>query len=144
MSRELRRKTLDAIRDLNEVQLKTVGDAETLTRIAQYELAFRMQMSVPDVMDISKEPQHILDLYGAKPGLRFACRVRLTIREFFTRAMIRRSQIIVCWLAGWSSAACGSYRFTTGAGTITAHLPASHAMRRCRSSASRSTAPWRA
>jgi hypothetical protein len=68
MSRDLRRKTLDALRDLNEMQVKAVGDEETLTRIAQYELAFRMQMSVPDVMDISKEPAYIREMYGAKPG----------------------------------------------------------------------------
>lgn len=68
MDRPLRRKTLDALKDLNEYQVKNVGDPETLTRIQQYELAYRMQISVPEVMDISKEPQHILDLYGAKPG----------------------------------------------------------------------------
>lgn len=64
----LRRKSIDAMRDLNQIQLDRVGDAETLTRIAQYELAFRMQTSVPEVMDISQEPQHVLDLYGAMPG----------------------------------------------------------------------------
>jgi hypothetical protein len=68
MSRKARRKTLDALRDLNTYQHKHVGDPETLTRIAQYELAFRMQMSVPGVMDLSKEPEHILKLYGARPG----------------------------------------------------------------------------
>ena len=68
MSREARRKTLDALKDLNEYQNQHIGDPETLTRIAQYELSYRMQMSVPKVMDIGKEPQHILDLYGAKPG----------------------------------------------------------------------------
>lgn len=68
LNRSARRKTLDAIRDLNEYQHEQVGDPETLTRIAQYELAYRMQMSVPDVMDIGKEPKHILDLYGASPG----------------------------------------------------------------------------
>ncbi|MCG8649018.1 MAG: DUF1501 domain-containing protein [Pirellulales bacterium] len=68
MSRGVRRKTLDALRDLNQSQHQRVGDPETLTRIAQYELAFRMQVSVNAVMDISREPQHILDLYGAKPG----------------------------------------------------------------------------
>jgi len=68
MSRAARRKTLDALKDLNEYQHRHIGDPETLTRIAQYELAFRMQMSVPEVMDISREPQSILDLYGAKPG----------------------------------------------------------------------------
>ena len=68
MTRPLRRKLLDRVRQLNEIQHAAVGDSETLTRIAQYELAFRMQMSVPEVMDISKEPQHVLDLYGARPG----------------------------------------------------------------------------
>jgi hypothetical protein len=68
MDRELRRKTLDALRDLNEEQARELGHPETATRIAQYELAFRMQTSVPDVMDISREPQPVLDAYGAKPG----------------------------------------------------------------------------
>ena len=68
ISREKRRKALDALRDLNELQHNAIGDPETLTRISQYELAFRMQVSVPEVMDIRKEPQHILDLYGARPG----------------------------------------------------------------------------
>ena len=68
MDRELRRKTLDALRDLNEEQARELGHPETATRIAQYELAFRMQTSVPDVMDITREPQTVLDDYGAKPG----------------------------------------------------------------------------
>ena len=59
---------LDTVAQMNDAEFKRSGDPETLTRIAQYELAFRMQVSVPEVMDISKEPQHILDLYGAKPG----------------------------------------------------------------------------
>ncbi|WP_437203245.1 DUF1501 domain-containing protein [Planctomicrobium sp. SH664] len=68
MDRELRRDTLDALRDLNQLQMEELGHPETLTRIAQYELAFRMQTSVPEVMDISREPQHLLQAYGAEPG----------------------------------------------------------------------------
>ncbi|WP_437230916.1 DUF1501 domain-containing protein [Planctomicrobium sp. SH661] len=68
MSRPLRRQTLDALKDLNELQARELGHPETLTRIAQYELAFRMQTAVPEVMDITQEPQHILDAYGARPG----------------------------------------------------------------------------
>ncbi|MGZ8921368.1 MAG: DUF1501 domain-containing protein, partial [Limisphaerales bacterium] len=68
MDRTLRRKTLDALRDLNELQAQELGHPETITRIAQYELAYRMQVSVPDVMDISREPQSLLEKYGAKPG----------------------------------------------------------------------------
>ncbi len=68
MDRTIRRKTLDAMRDLNELQEKELGNPETRTRIAQYELAFRMQTSVPEVMDISKEKPETLEAYGAKPG----------------------------------------------------------------------------
>src|SRR5687767_9073372 len=68
MDRSLRRKTLNALRDLNELQAQELGHPETTTRIAQYELAYRMQVSVPDVMDISREPQQVLEAYGAKPG----------------------------------------------------------------------------
>src|SRR5258708_1146968 len=68
MSRSLRRETLDALHDLNEMQAEELGHPETLTRIAQYELAFRMQTSVPEVMDISKETKETLDAYGATPG----------------------------------------------------------------------------
>ena len=68
MDREMRRRTLDTLRELNEVQSQELGNPETATRIAQYELAFRMQASVPEVMDISQEPPALLDAYGAKPG----------------------------------------------------------------------------
>jgi len=68
MNRDLRRASLDALRDLNEMQAKELGHPETLTRISQYELAFRMQTAVPEVMDISQEPKKILEEYGAQPG----------------------------------------------------------------------------
>ena len=68
MDRALRRRMLDTVAEMNQAEHRRAGDPETLTRIAQYELAYRMQMSVPEVMDISKEPRHILDLYGARPG----------------------------------------------------------------------------
>lgn len=68
MSRQVRRQSLDALRQLNELELQEFGDPETLTRIAQYELAYRMQISVPSVMDISQEPKHVLESYGAQPG----------------------------------------------------------------------------
>ena len=68
MNRDLRRLSLDALRELNELQAIGVGDPDTRTRIAQYELAFRMQTSVPEVMNINDEPQHVIDAYGAKPG----------------------------------------------------------------------------
>jgi hypothetical protein len=63
-----RRRVLDTIAELNHAHLADVGDPEIATRINQYEMAFRMQASVPDLMDLSDESQATLDLYGAKPG----------------------------------------------------------------------------
>jgi hypothetical protein len=59
-----RRVMLDALGTLNRRQLGRYGDPETRTRIAQYEMAFRMQRSVPELVDLASEPRHILDLYG--------------------------------------------------------------------------------
>jgi len=66
-----RRRMLDALGRLNQHQFAQVGDPDTQTRIAQYEMAFRMQASVPDLIDLNQEPRHVLDLYGPevnRPG----------------------------------------------------------------------------
>ena len=68
IDRGMRRTTLDAIRDLNLMRHARSGDPETLARIGQYELAYRMQVAVPEVMDISKEPDAMHTLYGTDPG----------------------------------------------------------------------------
>lgn len=68
MDRTLRRKSLDTLAELNAIQSQQFGHPETMTRIAQYELAYRMQSSVPEVMDITRESQQTLDAYGAKIG----------------------------------------------------------------------------
>lgn len=68
IGRDVRRMSLDTLRELNEMQAKEFGHPETQTRIAQYELAFRMQTSVPEVMDISRESKETIEAYGAKPG----------------------------------------------------------------------------
>ncbi len=68
IDRESRRRTLDALKELNEQELKEFGDPETLTRIEQYELAFRMQTAVPEVMDLTKEDKKTVEQYGAQPG----------------------------------------------------------------------------
>lgn len=71
VDRDSRRKMLNRLRELHEAQLAATGDAELNTRIAQYEMAFRMQSSVPDVTNIADEPEHVLNLYGPdakKPG----------------------------------------------------------------------------
>ncbi len=67
----IRRKTLDGIKALNEIKEKELGDPETRTRIEQYEMAYRMQTSVPELVDINKEPDSTFKLYGdnaKKPG----------------------------------------------------------------------------
>jgi len=64
----IQRDSLDTIRKLNSMRLDTTGDPEIATRINSYEMAFRMQTSAPELMDVSKEPQHILDMYGVEPG----------------------------------------------------------------------------
>ena len=68
IDRDMRRLSLDTLRELNEIQAGDLGHPETQTRIAQYELAYRMQMSVPEVMDINKESAATIEAYGAKPG----------------------------------------------------------------------------
>jgi hypothetical protein len=68
ISDSMRRKELDVLAELNQLQAVEMGHPETLTRIAQYELAYRMQMAVPEVMDLGKENQATLEAYGAKPG----------------------------------------------------------------------------
>ncbi|HIM31802.1 MAG TPA: DUF1501 domain-containing protein [Planctomycetes bacterium] len=71
IDRPLRRTMLDDLRELNEIQFDQIGDPEITARVAQYEMAYRMQMSVPELADISNEPQSTFDLYGEdakKPG----------------------------------------------------------------------------
>ncbi|MGN6386362.1 MAG: DUF1501 domain-containing protein [Verrucomicrobiota bacterium] len=65
---KIQRDTLDSIRALNEKHLGVIGDPEIATRINSFEMAYRMQSSAPELMDISKEPKHILDMYGVEPG----------------------------------------------------------------------------
>src|SRR4051812_6736412 len=60
--------TMEAIRKLNEKHLGAMGDPEIATRINSFEMAYRMQTSAPELIDISKEPKHILEMYGVEPG----------------------------------------------------------------------------
>src|SRR5437773_8808171 len=68
MDRQMQRDSLDAIKRLNQRHLDLVGDPEIATRINSYEMAYRMQSSAPELMDISKEPKSVLEMYGAEPG----------------------------------------------------------------------------
>jgi hypothetical protein len=68
VDRDERRASIDAINEINQQHYKEVGDPEILSRIAQYEMAYRMQIAVPDVMNINNEPKYIHEMYGTKPG----------------------------------------------------------------------------
>jgi Protein of unknown function (DUF1501) len=68
LNAKMQRESIDAINRLNRLEDATVHDPEIQTRISQYEMAFKMQSSVPGLMDMSKEPQSVLDAYGAHPG----------------------------------------------------------------------------
>jgi hypothetical protein len=68
VDKELERDSLDSIRRLNQIRLGVTGDPEIATRIASFEMAFRMQSSAPELMDVSREPKKVLEMYGAEPG----------------------------------------------------------------------------
>jgi hypothetical protein len=68
MNRDLRKASIDAINQVNEQEYKEYNDPEILSRISQYEMAYRMQIAAPNIMNINDEPQYIHDMYGTKPG----------------------------------------------------------------------------
>ena len=68
VARQQQREIVDAVSKLNEINAQNSKDPEIASRISQYEMAFRMQTSVPNLMDVADEPQHVLDLYGTKGG----------------------------------------------------------------------------
>jgi hypothetical protein len=97
---ELRRKQLDGLRALNEMTYKKVGDPETHTRIQQFEMAFRMQSSVPDLMNVKNEPDSTYKLYGdeaKKPGT-FAFNALLA-----RRLVERGTRFVQIYLNNWDN-----------------------------------------
>jgi len=98
VSPELRRRMLDGISQLNEKKLQDFGDPEIATRIAQYEMGYRMQTSVPELADISNEPKEVLDMYGPQvhqPGT-FARNCLLA-----RRLIERGTRFVQLMHAGW-------------------------------------------
>ncbi|HTU22580.1 MAG TPA: DUF1501 domain-containing protein [Gemmataceae bacterium] len=65
---QIQRESLDTLQRLNKARLDVIGDPEIATRINSFEMAYRMQSSAPELMDLSREPQHVLRMYGAEPG----------------------------------------------------------------------------
>jgi len=97
--REVRRDTLDALRDLNDMRLKETLDPEIETRISQYELAYRMQTSVPDLMDIAHEPAEVHELYGTEPGKKSFANNCLLAR----RLVERGTRFVQLYHRGWDT-----------------------------------------
>lgn len=103
VTRGLRRRTLDALQEINEATAREVGDPETVTRLAQYELAFRMQVDASDAFDISREPASIHQLYGTEPGKESFANNCLLARRLAERG-VRYIQLFD-W--GWDSHGAG-------------------------------------
>jgi hypothetical protein len=68
ITRDIRKASIDAINEINQAEFKEYGDPEILSRISQYEMAYKMQISAPEVMNINSEPEYIHEMYGTKPG----------------------------------------------------------------------------
>src|SRR5262249_19533953 len=98
MSAEARRGLLDDLAKLNELKLQEVGDPEIATRVAQYEMAYRMQTSVPALTDRSNEPKHVLDLYGPDVHRQGSFARNCLLARRLTERGVRYVQLIH---AGW-------------------------------------------
>jgi Protein of unknown function (DUF1501) len=99
VSEQARRESLDTIRDLNEMHLKSAGDPEIVTRIASYEMAYRMQSSVPELTDISKEPASIHEMYGTEPGKKSFANNCLLARRLVERGV----RFVQLYHRGWDN-----------------------------------------
>src|SRR5262249_34846329 len=87
----------DAVGELNQAHLAEAGDPEIATRISQYEMAYRMQASVPEMMDLKKEPLKVLEMYGAQPGKASFANNCLLARRLVERGV----RIVELYDEGW-------------------------------------------
>lgn len=110
MSRQMRRELLDDVALLNEMNQSEFADPEITTRIAQYEMAYRMQMSVPELTDFSNEPEHILKMYG--PDVRK--QGSFAYNCLMARRLIERGvRFVQCMHAGWDQHRNLTYQLKT-------------------------------
>src|SRR5262245_28468799 len=99
LSAEARRESLDTMRDLNQLQLGEVGDPEIETRIAAFEMAYRMQTSVPELTDIAKESRLVHEMYGARPG-----EVSFANNCILARRLVERGvRVVQLFHRGWDT-----------------------------------------
>ena len=97
VGRERQKQVIDGVSELNRLAHERYEDPEISTRIAQYEMAFRLQSSGPELMEIESEPQHVLDAYGAEPGASSYANMCLLARRMVERG-VRFVQVM---MAGW-------------------------------------------
>lgn len=100
-----RRESLDLLKALNEEHLASNGDPEILTRIASYEMAYRMQSSVPELVDISKEPASVHELYGTQPGKKSFANNCLLARRLVERGV----RFVQLYHRGWDNHGTSSH-----------------------------------
>jgi hypothetical protein len=99
VSAETRRASIDLVNDLNRLRRGEVGDPEIDTRIASYELAYRMQTSVPELTDISREPASVHEMYGTQPG-----RVSFANNCLLARRLVERGvRFVQLYHRGWDT-----------------------------------------
>jgi hypothetical protein len=105
VSAESRRESLDLLKKLNEEHLASNGDPEIATRIASYEMAYKMQSSVPDLVDISKEPQSVHEMYGTEPGKKSFANNCLLARRLVQRGV----RFVQLYHRGWDNHGTSSH-----------------------------------
>ena len=99
VSRDIRKDALETINRLNQMEYKIVGDPEILSRVAQYELAYRMQMTVPEATEVSAEPEYIHEQYGTTPGENSFANNCLLARRLVERGV----RFVQLFHRGWDS-----------------------------------------
>jgi hypothetical protein len=105
VSEKTRRESLDVLKQLNEMHLASNGDPEIATRIASYEMAYRMQSSVPELVDIAKEPASIHELYGTQPGKKSFANNCLLARRLVERGV----RFVQLYHRGWDNHGTSSH-----------------------------------
>ena len=110
ISDKRQRQVLDLVKDLNESRLNETGDQEIATRIAQYEMAYRMQSSAPELIDLAGESKKTLDLYGAQPGKATFANNCLLARRLVERGV----RFVQLYHTDWDHHGDGGNNLTTG------------------------------
>lgn len=105
VSRDLRKASIEAINDVNKQEFEEYQDPEILSRISQYEMAYRMQITAPDVMNINNEPDYIHEMYGTKPGKTCFANNVLLARKLVEKGV--RFVQLFDW--GWDAHGDGAY-----------------------------------